>query len=304
MRCEDCGGKVIDKQGILVCPGCGLDYGPNIATTAKYYSPTEIEDYAPLTRTGKTVIRPFISAETPAEATKGRILKKADTWSYTSRERHIYRVLQKMRSYCHAMVIPNHLINVIENKYVEAVEKGLTRRYREDVTIASLIFLVCNNYRTPRLIGDICNTVAGGPTGDRRTKSSLHLLVRKMVNEVGGPLGIPYRIENPAAYLWKIGSDAGVPSEVVKKADKFIKKHWQRNKLITGRMPQIVAGAVLAAFIKKYNLPIPLQDISRSCGGTEVSIRKVCQKIEPLLNFTAEKSPRKGGDERTGKSRR
>jgi transcription initiation factor TFIIIB Brf1 subunit/transcription initiation factor TFIIB len=177
------------------------------------------------------------------------------------------------------MAIPRHTQAGIESAYMRAVSKKLIK-YKEEIAMAAIIYLTCNKVGPQRQIDDICAAIFGEETEDKRTRKSMVMATRRAINELSRSLGMPYSLESPEEYLTKIGNSIGMSYEIRSKTSAFIAKHWKRHDSMSGHMPHVIAGAVVAYILKAENLDPQIKKISESVSATEVSIRKVVKLFE------------------------
>lgn len=280
--CPECGGGHLvrdEKAGEIICQGCGLVIQNTIINEGpewRAFTPQERESkrrtgprtslsmYDKGISTGIFTKRDLYGSKlSSSERYKMLRLRKLNIRSklHKSVERNLFQAMIVLNKLCEKLKIPRRLHESAALIYRKALGKGLVRGRSITAIAAASLYLALRRAKVPRTLKEISDASS-------RNKKEVSRCYRLVLWE----LDYKTPIDDPAQYVSKIASNAGISQSAQTRALQLLRKARQMRVTI-GKDPSGVAAAAIYIACLELGEKATQRELSEAANVTEVTIR-------------------------------
>jgi len=195
----------------------------------------------------------------------------------SSAERNLSQAMNELIHLSDKLHIPASVEENAALLYRKVLGKDLIRGRSIKSFAASALYAACRLTRTPRSLKE----VAEASTKSRKDISKCYRLLQREL-EVNMP------VDDPAKYVSKIASKAGLSQKTQNKAMQLLQEAKKR-KAIVGKGPISMAAATLYIAANMNGETITQREIAEAAGVTEVTIKNRYHDLDRLFNLGLKK---------------
>jgi transcription initiation factor TFIIB len=180
---------------------------------------------------------------------------------HPAKYRNLAQAMIELERLCDNVSLPNHIKEKAALIYRKALNEGLVRGRSIKVITAASLYAACRKTGTPRNITEIAKLAF---TSKKKVAKCYRLLLNNL------DLHVP--LPDPVRFLSKIAERSDVSGHTKLLALKLLNKAKEK-RLLGGKNPRGVAGAILYIACKLSNEKRTQKDIAEAAGITEITIR-------------------------------
>ncbi|MFB6089143.1 MAG: transcription initiation factor IIB family protein [Candidatus Aenigmatarchaeota archaeon] len=289
--CPECGSTNFeenDTRGETVCANCGLVLQDSMIDLTQEWRAFDEEQRNKKTRAGAPLTPKKhdkgITTEIgkgPGELFKVPAKKRAQYYRIRkwqkrlveSKDRNLSFALSELQRLVSYLGLPSNVHEEVAKLYEKAVDKGLVRGRSMESVVASLLYAVCREYKTPRTLDEI--TEASGV--DKRE-------IGRTYRYVCRELGIRILPSQPEDYIPRFTSMLGLKDKTQAKAIQILEEAKEYD-ITSGKGPTGVAAAALYIAAVLNGEKRTQREVADIVGVTEVTIRNRYKEIVEKLGI-------------------
>ncbi len=291
MRCPECGSRYFYKdeaRGELICAKCGLVIEEAMIDTTQDWRAFDSNQLARRSRTGAPLTSKRHDKGLSTEIGKGVTelfkvpakrrsqffrLRKWQRRLLSSKDRNLSFALGELERMVSFLGLPKTLHEEAAELYEKALEKGLVRGRSIESIIASILYYLAREYKTPRTLAEIA--AAAGIT-KRELGRTYRYLSRK--------LGLRILPATPDSYIPRFASMLGLKDSTQVLAMKILRQAMKKD-VISGKGPCGCAAAAIYIASVLNDERKTQREIADVVGVTEVTIRNRYKEIAQALGI-------------------
>ncbi len=291
LTCPECGSKEIltdSSKGEKICAKCGLILNDSMIDTQQDWRAFDSEELEKTARTGAplTRMRHDKGIGTEIGKSKAELFKvsagkrgqyfRIKNWQkrlVSSKDRNYGYALSELERISSALSLPSNLQEEIGAMYEKALEEGLVKGRSIEAVIGSLVYALSREYKSPRLMSEICE-VSG--VDKRDLGRTYRYVARKLNLRVIPAKAIDYVPR--CATLLKLSDKSQV------RAKQYLTQIKSEEE-VSGKGPIGLAAATLYIAAIMNGEEISQRKIAEAIGVTEVTIRNRCKDIAKSLGM-------------------
>jgi len=284
-KCPDCGSSNLyydDKQGEVICSGCGLVVEDKIVDTGQEMQGSFDGDEkkgrsgAPLS---EQKVNKGLATNVGNYADISKLRGKGSmNWSRlgnwnirvsTSIERNLTNALAELRRVASFLNLPPVTRDEASRIYQYVLERGLVRGRSMESVIAACIYSACRSYNIPRTLDEISNA----SDVERKEIGRTYRFIAKRMKIKSTP-------SSPKEYISRFANILKLSPKTQNEALKVLTKA-ESSELTSGRGPAGIAAASLYVAALLNDEKKTQREVADIAGITEVTIRN---RYKELLN--------------------
>lgn len=276
--CQYCGSiDVRIEDGNYICIKCGSlsDRFIDLGAEWRYYGADDNNKSVDPTRCGMPVndllpnssLGSIISSK-PGESMSMKLIRKHHFWNSISyKERSLYHIFDNISSNSTSHGLPPSIIEEAKALYKKMSENKVTRGENRNGMIATSIYMSCKNHKVPRSSKEIANIFNLKNTTMTRGCKKFQDIMRMNVNNT-----------TPEDFINRFGSKINMPMEM-RELCKTVMKTADDLGILSDNMPPSIAAGVMYLVITICGLNIDREELSETCGVSQVTMFKCYKKL-------------------------
>lgn len=297
-QCPECGSQelVTDKSlGEIICGKCGLvvkDFMLDQNPEWRAFTPEERENKirvgspTSITQFDKglsTTFQPYKDTHGKSLSANERFkMMRLRKWHIRARmhisaERNLSQAMNTLTRLSDKLHVPKDVKENAALIYRKSLDKGLVRGRSIDGIAAASLYAACRLTRTPRSL----KAIVEASTRSRKEISRCYRLIQR-------ELEIQMPIDNPAKYVSKIASKAGLDQKTQNLAMDLLRRARER-KVIFGKDPRGMAAAALYIAAVMSGKNSTQKELAETAGVTEVTVRNRYKRLDKNLGLELRK---------------